>query len=316
MSLVVSPSTGELIKVGSKEFDELLHSPVWGSHFTSPLTPMMVGTIKTVGTLPSSPVGALPPLPIVSTMPVLSPMVPISGYGSFYRPTLGALKPLGSLGALKPLGSVKPLGPLNPLRTLKPLNGSNPSVPAYSPTLIRLPNIPNIPTNNLTMVGLPQVPTSPIGSQSLQPVIQSYKQHHTKHNTTKHYIKPLTRSMNSLIPVPSSPSVLSRSSVLLSPMSPILLSPMSPVLLSRSSVPSVLLSPMSSLSPVPSCNSYVKSKNNNTKSYSSTMSPMSPMSTLSPVPSFSVSSPVSSPISSPVSSPMYGLPPVPSTRYY
>jgi len=80
MSLTFSPSTGKLVKVGSKEFADLLKSPTWGKHFTSPLTSVVPGKgipvntgLKPATTLPPG----LPPsavvLPISSNLPKTLP---------------------------------------------------------------------------------------------------------------------------------------------------------------------------------------------------------------------------------------------------
>ena len=102
MSQIVSPSTGRLITVGSDEFEQLIHSPVWKSHFTSPLTAVPLGTVKPsnglspisntfnqqymqTNTGPRSPYGQLPPLPIISSVPISSPISPMSSINSYNR---------------------------------------------------------------------------------------------------------------------------------------------------------------------------------------------------------------------------------------
>ncbi len=179
MSLTVSPSTGKLVKVGSKEFEQLLSSPTWRSHFTSPLTAIPVGTVKPINVAPRSPIGKLPPMPLLSTTPVLTPISPMR------RITGIQTAPTVPLQPLKPLNMGYITSPLVPMA--KPV-----SSPILSPMMslppIQLSNIPSSPYRGLTMVGLPAVPTSPTGFPSLQPV-SSY------------------RNMKGLPMVPSSPSL-------------------------------------------------------------------------------------------------------------
>ena len=298
MSLTLSPSTDKLVKVGSKEFEELLRSPTWGSHFTSPLTPIPVGKVRAVhGYLPSS-IGQLPPMPIVSTIPVLTPVPGMTRTPAIRTARTMGLPPLnlssqntlGMTGGLQSLAS--PLLRMSQLPPVprSPLLYSNVSTTRpLSP--IQLPNIPsaNIPTisRKITMIGLRPVPTSPTS------IIPTYYQK--------------TLSMNGLSPVPTSP--------LSSPVLPRYSASLHPVTSRMATLP------MTSLPPLP-----MSPRLGSILPVSSPVSPSLTMIGLSPVPSspalsrssWGSLSPISRPVLSPVSSPspyltMIGLSPVPSS---
>ena len=310
MSLTISPTTGKLVKVGSDEFADLLRSPTWGSHFTTPLPSITVGRATVVHGLPPSPNGRLPSLPVLSRSPVLSPMPDMprsSGVQNTQYRTMTGLPPL-NLGSSAVSGGYVGV----PVQSYNGYNGLNltpmPPMPRSSSvqtrtitrpvtrTPIQLPFIHTGSTLLTPITSLPPVPTSPTGSLSLQPVVNSYLMNHaTNHmspmspmaslppvpssrwsNTTNHS-RPMS-PMASLPPVPSSPRMSWSNSTNHTPNHGMNhMSPMTPM---RSMSPVRSMSPMASLPPVPSSPlmSWINTTNHNTNHG------MKPMTSLPPVP--------------------------------
>ena len=220
MSLIVSPSTGKLIKVGSKEFEQLLSSPIWRSHFTSPLTAIPVGTVKPINVAPRIPIGNLPPMPLLSTAPVLTPISPMR------RITGIQTAPTVPLQPLKPLNMGYITSPLVPMTK----SVSSALSPMMSLPPIQLSNILSSPYRGLTMKGLPVVPTSP--TRSLSHPVSSYQ-------------RTMSMSIKGLPMVPSSPSLVRTplGSLSMNGLPPISTSP-------RTMISPYLGSPMTSLPPL------------------------------------------------------------------
>ena len=139
MSTVISPTTGKLIKVGSKEFETLVNDPKYSRHFTYPSNSdaRIVPVVPYVP--PSTP---LPPVPSnLSSLPSLTslPSVPSIPVTNSY-PRVSNLPSVPSLSSLSSLSSI----PSN-LYSESSLS-SLPSVPSNS-----LSSLPSVPSNDLMM---------------------------------------------------------------------------------------------------------------------------------------------------------------------
>lgn len=179
MSLTVSPRTGHIIKVGSKEFGDLLRSPTWQHHFTSPHVPSPPGTatpINEVPLTPLTPLSSLPPLPMVSTGLLSSP--------------LSSLPPL-DVSLSSPSLSIEPLKPLS-VDYITPL-----TVPAVNVFPSR-----GLSSQSLSMQGLPSVPTSPTVSL---PAVSSLPAVLSPSTLSGQGLSMYGLSMHGLPPVPTSP---------------------------------------------------------------------------------------------------------------
>ncbi len=215
MSQIISPSTGRLITVGSDEFNELISSPRWSSHFTSPLTPISLGTVRPMTVAPNSPSRSLPSLPLLSSVPVSTPMfsssllsnkmplqtmTPISSLPSlsgYSMPSLTTTKTvLGSRNWTKSANSTLTVSPpisISSMTTLPPL----PTPPSS------LPPLPNSPPGSLHSLPRPtSVPIStPISINSM-----TYLPPLPNSPTTYRTISLTGNSMATLPPVPNSPT--------------------------------------------------------------------------------------------------------------
>ena len=123
MAAMVSPKTGELIKIGSEEFSELLADPKYRKMILS----SSIQTIEPATTTPSG----LPPLPRTSLPPLSS---------SFPQSSLPPLSPRANLPPLSPRANLPPLSlranlpPLSPRTSLPALSPrSNPSQTKFAP---------------------------------------------------------------------------------------------------------------------------------------------------------------------------------------
>ena len=163
MSKTLSPSTGRLVKVGSKEFADLLNSPIWGSHFTSPLTSIgNIGKGIPVNGVPLIPLYKLPEIPI-SLGGSLSPMN--NNNNLLFSPVvLPQLKPMNitSVGPLSLPSDMNQVGILSPVSALSPIT-----------TTFGFTNVPKqtIPkqTNILSPIfALP--PLTQVGSGAVSPI--------------------------------------------------------------------------------------------------------------------------------------------------
>ena len=153
MSLTVSPSTDRLIKVGSDEFADLLRSPTWQRHFTSPHVPAPQASIKPVSNNNTfTPIHSLPTIKQGSLLNSYSSNGALSNLGNFRSPTIKDLKPLNVDYIIPPV--------------VPSLRSSNNN---YNLSTLGLPSEPTSPrtlSRNLTMTGLPNIPISPFMSRS------------------------------------------------------------------------------------------------------------------------------------------------------
>ena len=123
MSYEVSPTTGKLIKVGSKEFTNLLENPNTRKYFNYPDSTMPEGKVKHV-----SNVATLPLLP--SRLPSMNtlPAIPSSPRSNMIGLTMSALPPI----------------PTSP-RSVNSRSNTVTTLPS-SPRLSSLPPLPELPT--------------------------------------------------------------------------------------------------------------------------------------------------------------------------
>ena len=278
MSQIISPSTGRLVTVGSDEFNELISSPRWSSHFTSPLTAVSLGTVRPMTVAPNSPSGSLPSLPLLSSIPVSTPTLSSSG-----------------------ISSNMSLQTMTPISSLPSLSGYS-SMPSLAATQSTLGSATWTKSNNSTMIppsSLPPLPTSPTtyktmsltGSsmESLHPVPLSPTK--TKSASAAYQTIPLSgRSMAALPPVPLSPAAkpkspakyASQQKVALSGSSMAALPPV-PVSPARSKPTSPARAPQAKL-PSPARAAQAKSPGNVYNFQIVLTPPGSPMASLPPVP--------------------------------
>lgn len=200
MSQVVSPTTGRLITVGSDEFNELINSPTRGSHFTLPLTSVPVGTVKSMtrGNLPRSPMGVLPSVPIINTVPVMTSMssLPQLPSANYFARSVNPVSPMSTLPAVPMSPRYNGIinhkvtnSPVSPMSTLPPVPMS-PRYNSFTRSVSPMSTLPPVPMSTLPTVPMSTLPTVP-----MSPRYNNYK---TPANSP---VSP----MSSLPPVPMSP---------------------------------------------------------------------------------------------------------------